>query len=110
MVRAASLEAGAILTAMENGDFYASTGVELSDYRQAEDSVTVTVREVPSSRYRIQFIGEGGRVLQESLTSPATYRFQGSERYVRAKVLESNGALAWTQPLFRGQTPASPAP
>ncbi|MEX2271069.1 MAG: CehA/McbA family metallohydrolase [Vicinamibacterales bacterium] len=100
MVRAAKLEARALLDAMERGDFYASTGVELSDYRADQRSMTVTVRKTLFSKYRIQFIGEGGNVLQESLDSPATYAFTGSEAYVRAKVIESNGAVAWCQPAF----------
>jgi hypothetical protein len=39
-------------------------------------------------------------VLQESLDSPAEYVFRGSEGYVRAKVIESNGRVAWTQPVM----------
>jgi hypothetical protein len=38
-------------------------------------------------------------VLTESLTSPASYAFKGDEGYVRAKVVESNGRMAWTQPV-----------
>ena len=52
-------------------------------------------------RYRIQFIGSHGRVLSETTASPAAYVFTGDERYVRAKVFESNGRVAWTQPVFR---------
>ena len=100
VVRAATLQPRAILDAMARGDFYASTGVELSDYDVTPSSMTVTVKQTLSSKYRIQFIGEGGVVLQEALASPATYTFTGRERYVRARVLESNGAIAWCQPVF----------
>ena len=100
-VRSPRLEAQAIMDALERGDFYASTGVELSDYRVDGSSITVTVREQESCKYRIQFIGEGGRVLKEALSSPASYTFQGQERYVRARVLESNGRIAWTQPVMK---------
>jgi hypothetical protein len=100
VVRAAKLEARALLDAMERGDFYASTGVELEDYRVDATAMTVTVKKTAFSKYRIQFIGEGGRVLQESPDSPAVYRFTGREAYVRAKVIESNGAVAWCQPRF----------
>jgi hypothetical protein len=101
VVRAAKLEARALLDAMERGDFYASTGVELENYQADATSMTVTVKKTTFSKYRIQFIGEGGKVLQESLDSPATYTFTGKETYVRAKVIESNGAVAWCQPAFR---------
>jgi hypothetical protein len=101
VVRAAKLEARALLDAMERGDFYASTGVELTDYRVDADAMTVTVKKTSFSKYRVQFIGEGGAILQESHDSPATYRFTGREAYVRAKVIESNGHVAWCQPAFR---------
>jgi hypothetical protein len=50
---------------------------------------------------RIQFIGRNGRLLKEATASPAVYPFAGGEGYVRAKVLESNGRVAWTQPVMR---------
>ncbi|MEK6282605.1 MAG: hypothetical protein AABN95_19770 [Acidobacteriota bacterium] len=53
------------------------------------------------SKYRVQFIGDGGRLLKEAITNPADYQFRGDETYVRAKVLESNGKVAWTQPVWR---------
>lgn len=101
VVRAARLEPRAILTALEDGQFYASTGVELTDYVVTPRAMTITVKKDSWSKYRIQFIGKGGRVLAESLDSPAEYVFQGNEGYVRAKVLESNGRVAWCQPVMR---------
>ncbi len=98
MVRAERLEARALLAAIERGDFYSSTGVVLSDYRVTPTEMTVTVAKTTFSKYRIQFIGKGGKVLKEALDSPATYAFTGGEGYVRARVLESNGAMAWGQP------------
>jgi len=100
MVRAARLDAAAILDALERGDFYASTGVELSDYQVGPTSMTVTVRQTKFSKYRIQFIGRNSRILQESLETPATYQFKGGEGFVRARVLESNGQVAWAQPVI----------
>ena len=100
VVRAARLDARALLEAVERGDFYASTGVELEDYQVNARAMTVTVKPTTWSKYRIQFIGDGGALLQETPESTATYMFTGRERYVRAKVLESNGAIAWCQPFF----------
>ncbi len=100
VVRTASLSSQAILTAMESGEFYASTGVELSDYQANEKSITITIKEERTSKYRLQFIGSGGRVLSEALKSPATYTIRGNEGYVRAKIIESNGKFAWTQPVM----------
>jgi hypothetical protein len=98
VVRAASLEPRALLEAIERGDFYASTGVELSDYQVSDTKMTVAVKPTAFSKYRIQFIGKDGRVLRESTDATATYDIRGDEGYVRAKVLESNGRVAWGQP------------
>jgi hypothetical protein len=98
-VRAAKLGAADILDAMERGDFYSSTGVELTDYQAGSGVITVHIRESGATKYRTLFIGRGGRVLQESIENPATYRVRGNEGYVRARVIDSNGRLAWTQPL-----------
>jgi hypothetical protein len=98
VVRAPRLEAKALLDAMERGDFYASTGVELIDYAVTDTAMTLTIKKDAYARYRVQFIAKGGRVVHEALDSPATYTFKGDEGYVRAKVIESNGRAAWTQP------------
>jgi predicted metal-dependent phosphoesterase TrpH len=99
VVRAARLAAADLLEAIERGDFYASTGVELADYQVTSSAMTVTVKKDDFAKYRIQFIGQGGRLLHEALDSPATYEFLGTEGYVRARVLESNGRIAWCQPI-----------
>lgn len=100
VVRTATLSSQAILTAMEAGDFYASTGVELTDYTATEKGITITIKEERTSKYRVQFIGNGGRILSEATKSPAAYKFKGDEGYVRAKIIESNGKFAWTQPVM----------
>jgi len=97
-VRAPRLEARSILDALERGEFYASTGVELSDYRVNARQMIVTVNATTFSKYRIQFIGENGRVLREVAEPKAVYDIRGDEGYIRARVLESNGQLAWCQP------------
>jgi hypothetical protein len=102
VVRAEKRDAKSILGALERGDFYASTGVELEDIVTTPKSVEVRVREKNLAHYRIQFIGKEGRVLQETVGTTATYTIRGSEGYVRAKVLDSNGKAAWTQPVRVG--------
>lgn len=101
-VRAARLEARAIVEALERGDFYSSTGVELQSLERSTTAMTIVIRTQPASKYRIQFIGRQGAVLSEATTSPASYTFKGDEGYVRAKVIESNGKLAWIQPVAVG--------
>ena len=98
MVRASRLTADTIIGALERGDFYASTGVELEDVVVTDSAVTVRIKASGTTKYRVQFIGAGGRVLAEEVKSPAVYAIRGDERYVRVKVIDSNGKLAWTQP------------
>jgi hypothetical protein len=100
VVRSARLEARAILEAMERGDFYASTGVELAEYEATSSAIRIAVRPTTFSKYRIQFIGQGGRLLAERAEPTAIYAFKGDEGYVRARVLESNGQIAWAQPVM----------
>ena len=100
VVRAASLSAESVLSALAAGAFYASTGVELSDIQATPQRLTVTVKEQSFAMYTIQFIGQGGRILKEAVSSPAQYDITGTEGYVRAKILDSNGQAAWTQPVF----------
>lgn len=100
-VRAAELTREAIMSALDRGDFYASTGVELEDLFADAAGITIKIKQARQSKYRVEFIGSGGKVLAESITNPATYKFKGGEGYVRAKIYESNGKLAWTQPVFQ---------
>ena len=99
-VRAQRLSGRAVIAALERGDFYSSTGVELSDVVFANGRMTVTVKRDPAAKYRVRFIGKNGRVLKDVLGSPAEYVVQGTEGYVRAVVYESNGKRAWVQPVM----------
>ena len=105
-VRAARLEAGSLIDALERGDFYSSTGVELQSLETSATAMTISIRAERQSKYRIQFIGRQGAILSEAAASAATYTFKGDEGYVRAKVIESNGKLAWIQPVPVG--PSAP--
>ena len=100
VVRTDRLSTAAILEALERGDFYASTGVELTDYQTNSKEIIVTIKQEESSKYRVQFIGKDGRILKEEINNPAVYQLRGDEMYVRAKIIESNGKVAWTQPVW----------
>lgn len=102
VARAASLTREAIVAALDSGDFYASNGPELRDFRREGDSVAVELPPATGGRrFRVVFVGDGGHVLSTSYDNPARYTFAGSETYVRARVEDSNGLRAWTQPVFR---------
>lgn len=100
VVRADEKSAGAILGAIERGDFHASTEVVLEDITVGRDEMAVRIREARDFRYTTRFIGAGGRTLAEKHGPEAIYRPRGDEGYVRAKVFSSNGGVAWTQPWF----------
>jgi hypothetical protein len=117
MVRSERFTREALLAAMERGDFYASTGVELQEYVVTDKGVSLKVSPLAQSRYRVLFIGSGGRVLKEAAVTPAlpptatslgaarqaeavTYEWTGGEGYVRVKIVDSNGLMAWTQPVM----------
>jgi len=101
-VRAPRLAGPEIVQALERGEFYSSTGVELADFKASDREVVVSVRATSWSKYRVQFIGRDGRMLAEQQAPKASYVIRGDEGYVRAKVIESNGKLAWTQPIAVG--------
>ncbi|HEX4936582.1 MAG TPA: CehA/McbA family metallohydrolase [Gemmatimonadaceae bacterium] len=101
-VRAPRLGVREILEALERGDFYASTGVELTDVQRSPRRVELRIKADSWSRYTTRFIGRDGRVLAESSANPAVYEIRGDEGYVRAVVLESNGKKAWVQPVMLG--------
>ena len=144
MVRAPSLTAEALVTAMEAGDFYGSSGVLLESVSVSSEQFSVTVRAESGVRYRIRFMGtrEGydrskeeiqlddasllyrysddiGEVLAEIEGATGSYRFEGDELYVRAKVVsnklkenpyrQGEHEAAWVQPVIP-PTPETASP
>jgi hypothetical protein len=102
VVRARELSSEAIIHGIESGDFYASTGVSLSEVEASKDSLSVRIEPTDGNAYRVAFIGRGGSVLAEEVGPEATYRLRGDEGYVRARVTSSDGARAWMQPVMAG--------
>jgi hypothetical protein len=99
-IRAETFDAVTLMTALENGHFYASTGVELADVVVSPDRVSVHVAVDEDFRYATTFIGAEGRVLAETVDNPAVFDLTEDVGYVRAVVRNSRGDVAWTQPVF----------
>lgn len=135
MVNAEINEPDALVLAMEEGSFYASTGVELMSVTVEDGAYTVAVEPQEGVAYTIQFIGtrkdhntameavyddsgnllttqfsdDIGIVLAEVSGAQASYVFDGSEMYVRARIVsdrlksnpysEEEVEKAWTQPV-----------
>jgi len=99
-VRAGELTTEAICAALESGEFYSSTEIELTDYEVTPEIIRVGIKQVDGYRYTTRFVGLNGQVLAERYGTEALYRRRGDEPYVRARVWSSNGGHAWCQPVF----------
>lgn len=109
MVRAEELEAGALIEAMERGDFYSSSGVVLEEvgYDRAKRMLRVKMPEVEGVTYETRFVGtrratpeESGEVFATVSGSEASYQLESDELYVRAVVTSS---VAHPNPSYEGQ-------
>jgi len=114
MVRAKDLSAASLIAAMEKGDFYASTGVELASLKAEAGKIELEVKAQPGVEYVVEFIGtrkgydrktvavkaadgseprltrkysaDVGAVLAAVKGPKAEYALKGDELYVRARV------------------------
>ena len=113
MVQAHELTPDALLTAMDEGHFYASSGVTMSDVSIEDGRYHVAVMPEEGVTYTIEFFGtdrdhdpapvavndpvtgelityrysdEVGRLLQRTTGTEASYRLTGDELFVRARV------------------------
>jgi hypothetical protein len=100
MIKAHELSKTSVLDALSRGDFYASTGVVLDDVERLDDGLRIKIDEPPQIRFTTEFIGAEGKLLARTFDNPAEYRLKPGERYVRARVSDSNGWRAWVQPVF----------
>lgn len=99
MVRAAR-DAAAIRSALETGDFYASTGVLLQrlDFDRKQLVLEVAPESAPGEHV-FRLIGKGGRILATKRGRAATFSMAGAGKgYVRAVVEDARGRRAWVQP------------
>jgi hypothetical protein len=102
-VKATGLTAPAVMTALEAGNFYASTGVELEDVVTTPTTLEVRIRPRGNFRYTTTFIGDRGEELAQAYGPTASFdiaRYGKKLTYVRARVDDSGGFHAWVQPLF----------
>lgn len=100
MVRAERLTEREVLAALEAGDCYASTGVTLAEVAAAGRELALAIEPQWELHYRTTFIGRDGRTLDVQDGLSPRYRLAAGDGYVRARVEDSDGLAAWTQPLF----------
>ena len=99
-IKAPELSLGAVLDALNSGEFYASTGVELEALSRLPNGLRIKMREEDWIRYTVEFIGHGGKILKKTSDNPAEYFLQPGDQYVRARITASNFRRAWVQPVF----------
>ncbi len=115
MVNAPDLTANALVSAMEQGNFYASTGVLLDNIQRLDSGLSFSIKAEPGITYTTQFFGtrkgfntdskpvldengtpkerashqysdDIGVLLAETTKTEPEYTFKGDELYVRARV------------------------
>jgi hypothetical protein len=96
VVRANSLTLDEIIGAIKAGDFYASSGITLTDIVMENRELCVDSENGDS----VTFIGKYGEVLHQLTDSSACYMLPDSGLYIRARVANSSGELAFTQAYF----------
>ena len=115
-VRSRELKPNSIINALENGDFYSTTGVELKEVIFEENKLLLEVRPEQNVNYKIQFIGvkEGNtssEILKEVENIKADYKLPDDILFVRAKIIsdklkknpykKGDTEVAWTQPVTK---------
>ncbi len=114
MVLADSLKAESIILAMENGDFYASTGVVLKKAEVKKQKLHIEIAAEANVVYEIQFIGvkknsNKAEIISTTKALKAKLPITDDYVFVRAKIIsnktnqnffdELEYEKAWTQPI-----------
>lgn len=99
-VKCETLTANNIAKALQQGDFYGSTGVILEDISFNQNSLTIKIKPSLDAKVTVEFIGLNGIVLEKTYDNPTSYAIKGNETYIRVRITDSNGFKAWTQPVF----------
>lgn len=122
MVRSSELSESALIAALEAGDFYSTTGVELEQVEASAGRLDISIRAEPGVVYTTEFLGtrrgdDGtgkiGEVLAVDSGARAVYELEGDEIYVRARITSSKPKVngyragemerAWIQPVVGGK-------
>jgi len=116
VVRSKKLDPTNIIEALEAGDFYASTGVELSEVSFKENELSIDIEEEKDVKYEISFIGVkknaiNSEVLKKVKGTKAKFQIPQDVLFVRAKIVsdklkenpyrKGDTEVAWTQPVSR---------
>jgi hypothetical protein len=82
---------------IRSGNFYATTGILLTDYSVTNNSISVA----SENGSLITFIGKNGKILKSAKGNKSSYQITGTELYIRVKIANEAGEMAWTQPVIK---------
>jgi hypothetical protein len=114
MVQSEKLDAASLITAMEAGNFYASTGVELSELVIENGQIKIVVAAETEVTYKIEFVGvrkgeEESKVIETINGGEAKFMVTDEYLFVRARITstrlqpnpfqEGDYQMVWTQPV-----------
>jgi hypothetical protein len=114
MVRAGKLSPADLYKSMDNGDFYASTGIELLDFRIHKKGFIIRIKGEKGINYTTEFIGwlagkDHPEILKTVKGTKAVYHAAGNELFVRARIIsgklkqnpfaKGDVEMAWIQPV-----------
>ena len=97
MVRAEK-NASSILDALRRGAFYASCGPEIYDFYLEDDKAVILCSPVDVIRFRhfrVPYVEKRGPGIMAHQTVPVK-----GTGYIRAEIMDSQGRMAWTNPIF----------
>jgi hypothetical protein len=87
-----------ILDALRRGAFYASCGPEIYDFYLEDDKAVVLCSPVETIRFRhfrVPYVERKGPGIMGHQTVPVK-----NTNYIRAEVVDAQGRMAWTNPIF----------
>ncbi|MCL4822648.1 MAG: hypothetical protein KJZ57_00395 [Anaerolineales bacterium] len=110
------LTAESVQRALQNGQFYSvqhlvNVPIRLLQYDVRKDGIELLLPQrnadkgnhapqINHTAYKTHFIGKDGKVLKVDESYNPQYKFKGDELYVRVKIVDSDGGVAWLQPIF----------
>jgi predicted metal-dependent phosphoesterase TrpH len=99
MVHAKELSNAAVMKAINDGDFYATTGVDIQTIEISNNKIKIELA-TGDIGYKTFFIGNNGRLLKIDQSYSPTYTYKENDGYVRARIERSDGTYAWIQPVM----------
>lgn len=88
-----------IISAMIEGNFYATNGPEILDFYISEGEVHVKCSPVSAIHF-VTYEYMGYSEISKELITNASYKLRGNELYVRVECVDEHGNTAWSNPIF----------